>query len=333
MTETGRRLPWVDVLRIIGCLCVLCLHIEYKGGLGGNRLLALIDFFGSAGFMLFFMVSGMLALSSPRPLDAFLYSKLRRIVVPTVVWTLVYLLANVLAGRLDWMGLVHRVALMPLEPQVPQFWYLYVMMGIYLLTPVLSHWLAQASRRQVEFYLCVWLVTLFLPFLPLSKPSAITHPLFYFQGYLGVVLLGYYFHRYIAVAPFRWWLWLLALVLVTLPLWVRVTGLRWELISGYLSPNMLGLSCILFLLVRCIRWPSFSHKVLSVLGQASYGIYLMHMVVIRFFVLPVVEPLHLNYCVGIPLALALVLLISFVLVWLFSHLKYAWVLGCSLKKA
>lgn len=333
MTETGHRLPWVDVLRIIGCLCVLITHVEYTGGEGGRELMAMIDFYGLVGFMVFFIVSGMFALSSPRPLFTFLGSKLRRIVVPTVVWSLVYLLANVLAGRLDWIGFAQRVAKIPVEPQVPQFWYLYVLMGIYLLTPVLSHWLAQASRRQVEFYLCVWAVTLFLPFFPVSELSVVTHPLFYFQGYLGVVLVGHYFHRYVTVAPLRWWLWLLALVLVTVPLWSRFTGLRWELLSVNLSPNILGLSCILFLLVRSVGWPSFSHRVLSVLGQATYGIYLMHMVVIRFVVLPVIEPLHLNYWIGIPLALCLVFVISFVLVWLLSHLRCAWVLGCSLKKA
>ena len=332
MSDTSHRLPWVDVLRIVGCLCVLITHVEYAGGQGGRKLMALIDFYGIAGFMPFFMVSGMFAFSSPRPLGAFLRAKVRRIVVPTVVWSIIYLLANVFAGRLDWVGFGQRVAMIPLEPQVPQFWYLYVLLGIYLLTPVLSHWLAQASRRQVEFFLCVWLVTLFLPFLPLGELTNITHPLFYFQGYLGVVLLGYYFHRYIAVTRFRWWFWLLALVLLTVPLWARFTGISWSVFCNYLSVNMVGLSCVLFLFVRWVRWPSFSHRVLNVLGQASYGIYLMHMVIIRFVVLPVVEPLHLNYWVGIPIALVLVSVICFGLVWLLSHLKCAWILGCSLKK-
>ena len=332
MSETSNRLPWVDVLRIVGCFCVLITHVEYNGGQGGRELMSLIDFYGIAGFMPFFMVSGLFAFSSPRPLVAFLRAKVRRIVVPTVVWSIIYLLANAFASRLDWVNFGQRVAMIPFEPQVPQFWFLYVLFGIYLLTPVLSHWLAQASRRQVEFYLCLWLVTLFVPLLPLGKLTSITHPLFYFQGYLGVVLLGHYLHRHVALTRLKWWFWLLALVLLTVPLWYRFTGLHWSVFCNYLSVNMVGLSCVLFLIVRWVHWPLYSHKVLNVLGQATYGIYLMHMVIIRFVVLPVVEPLHLNYWIGIPFALVLVSLISFVLVWLLSHLKCAWILGCSLKK-
>ena len=61
MSETSKRLLWVDVLRIVGCLCVLITHVEYNGGQGGRELMSLIDFYGIAGFLRCFMVSGLFA--------------------------------------------------------------------------------------------------------------------------------------------------------------------------------------------------------------------------------------------------------------------------------
>lgn len=331
-------LPWVDVLRIIGCLCVLATHVEYAGGHGGGTLVALIDYFGIAGFMPFFFISGMFAFGRQRPMRAFFSDKLRRIVFPMVIWSVVYLMAMSLAGLMDWDGFLQRVLLIPFKPQVPQFWYLYVLVGVYLLTPVLSQWLASATRRQVEFYLLLWAVTLFVPFIDLVLPGAqdvITRfrgVLFYFQGFLGVMLLGYYLHRYVDIHRPSWWFWPVLLLLLSVPLWYGFTPVPLDLLNDYLSPNMLAISVALFIIVRCIRWPSWSHRLLNWLGQCSYGVYLMHMIVIRIAIIPLLKSLQLNYWLGMPLGVLLSGVILLLLVWLLSHLRWAWMLGCSLKK-
>lgn len=332
-----QHMPWVDVLRIIGCLAVLFIHVEYRHGAGGYILLPIIDFYGIAFFMLFFLVSGMLAFACPRPFSPFLRSKFRRIVVPMLVWSIIYLAMRAATGHLALNDLPARLALLPFKPQVPQFWYLYVLLGVYLLTPIAAHWLHHSTQRQVIFYLALWGVTLCIPlaahYCPdITSSIEVVGPLFYLQGFAGVMLLGHYMHRYVHFSHLPWWHWLITLTLGTVPIWYRLLPLPYSLLNTYLSPNMIALSCAIFVLVRQVAWPQQMHGILNFLGQSSYGVYLMHMVVILGIVNPIIEPLRLNYWIGIPLALGLTLAISLSLVWLLSHLRWAWVLGCDLKK-
>ena len=75
---------------------------------------------------------------------------------------------------------------------------MYTLIGLYLLAPVLSRWLESASRRELEFYLCLWVLTLCYPLLSLlvEVNSSDTGMLFYFQGYAGYFLIGYYLKKY-----------------------------------------------------------------------------------------------------------------------------------------
>ena len=47
-------------------------------------------------------------------------------------------------------------------------WYLYMLVGLYLIMPVIGAWLQQASRRDIRLVLYVWGVTLLLPYIKWS---------------------------------------------------------------------------------------------------------------------------------------------------------------------
>lgn len=57
--------------------------------------------------------------------------------------------------------------------EVGHLWYVYMLLGLYMIAPIISPWLKVATRKQVEFYLYVWGVTLCLPYIHLLFPSVL----------------------------------------------------------------------------------------------------------------------------------------------------------------
>lgn len=333
MARNRQHFVWVDAMRIVGCLGVLLTHCVYNNGSGGNELIALIDFYGIAGFMLFFMLSGIFAFSDERPLGAVLRSKFRRIVIPLVSWSVVYLLLYAFTGRLSWGEFPYRLLQMPFKPQIPQFWYLYIVLGAYLLSPILSQWLSHATARQVRFYLLLWVATLFVPLVCHFWPDGsmiidyFHGVLFYYQGFLGIMLLGYYLQRFVSFRRIPLWLWILGALLLLAPVLYPLTKLPFNLFNRYLSPTMVALTAVMFVVLRQVNWPSCWHRALRWIGGNTYGVYLMHMIVIKFIAWPVIEPLRLNYWLGIPLILLITLAIGLPLTSLLSHSRLSWLVG------
>jgi len=75
---------------------------------------------------------------------------------------------------------------------------MYVLIGLYLLTPILSTWLQSASRKSVEFYLLIWFIMLCYPYIKpyVSICTSNEGILYYFTGYVGYYLLGWYLRTY-----------------------------------------------------------------------------------------------------------------------------------------
>lgn len=97
-------------------------------------------------------------------------------------------------------------------------WYLYMLVGLYLVMPVLGAWLRQASQRDLQLFLAVWGAALLLPYVEVAAPLLgyagnggnmglwgvcdwnAYGTFYYFSGFVGYLVLAYYLVRY----PLRW---------------------------------------------------------------------------------------------------------------------------------
>lgn len=85
-----------------------------------------------------------------------------------------------------------------------------------MLVPVLSPWLRNAPKHEIELYLAFWLITLLYPYIGtvLDINTGETGVLYYLTGYAGYFLLGHYMSRY--TLPLKW-LWLITLLVLPMP--------------------------------------------------------------------------------------------------------------------
>lgn len=315
-TTQPRREPWLDVARCLGCLSVLVIHCPSAASNGGLARAAIEYYAVACASVLFFMISGALVFYRPvehaRP---WLKHRLGRVVIPMLVWTLVTLLVNLVAGRLLPDDFVHRLLMIPFQAQEGAFWFIYVVVGIYLAAPILAAWLARCKKRDLQLYLAIWFVSLFVPMLAYFVPEAarVTDGhygyLYHFYGYLGLAVAGYYVRRYGMFNKSPWTLAALALVLVMLPVALRATSLPTRLWSPRLSPGVVALTIVVFASIKRIptgRITSWATR----LAVFTFGVYLTHKLVIMWILRPLLGKFHLPYSIELPLMVALTALIA-----------------------
>ena len=148
-----KRIFQYDILRILACLMIVAMHSPMSGNECDGIFLSSLSYLTAPGIGLFFMVSGALLLPVKENTRLFIKKRFTKIAIPTFLWTVFYLCCNV------WLKneplTLRAVLSIPFSAQGnPVLWFIYTLLGLYLLAPILSRWLAICSRRELEFYLC-----------------------------------------------------------------------------------------------------------------------------------------------------------------------------------
>lgn len=315
-----RRDITLDAIRLIACLMIVLMHSPMPGLGTSGAVLSGISYLTAPGIGLFFMVSGALLLKvkvgESFETKSFLRRRFTKILVPLVFWSIV-----------GWVLEQYGVK----NTELDILWFMYCLAGMYLLTPVLSRWLSVASIKEVEFYLLLWFVTLCVPFVKLFTPvnESDTSWLYYFHGYVGYYVLGFYLQNYwghrwsarrkiVLSVVFICVSVILPIVLLMLNMEVDFYSLFW-----YLSVTV-ALQCVVWwsvvkrLMRNVAKLPSFVVE----LSRLSFGIYLIHILVMRNVLWKTEWMQGQNGIVQIVVCTFLTFVISVLISWGISKIKY-----------
>ncbi|MCH5331209.1 MAG: acyltransferase family protein [Alistipes sp.] len=226
LIQTQHRNVWMDWARVIACFMVLIVHSTepfYFGGEGAQILsrnealwTAVFNTFVRSCVPLFVVISAWLQLPVQRTTGDFLRRRAVRVVIPFVVWTVVYTLV---LG--DGEGINFRNLLFNFNYPSAHLWYVYMLIGLYLLMPLLSPWAERVGKRELQFYIVLWLLTTLLQLVRdwiggaptviyglSGVPRQVLFPLwgesswntyglfYYFSGFIGYMLLGLYMRKF-----------------------------------------------------------------------------------------------------------------------------------------
>ena len=224
---TMDREKWIDWMRVAACLMVMVVHSTepfYLGG-EGSRILtegdaywaSFFDTFVRACVPLFVVASSYLQFPLHYSTGEFLRRRALRVLVPFICWTIVY--ALVWGEPVDNL----RSLLLNFNYAAGHLWFVYMLVGIYLLMPMLSPWAERVGKRELQFYLLLCFATTLIPFVralaadgaapviygPTGIPNRALYPLwgeaswntyglfYYLSGFIGYLLLGLYLRRFV----------------------------------------------------------------------------------------------------------------------------------------
>lgn len=306
-----QRVVFLDWLRVIACFMVMVVHASecvYSNDYSfsfpselGRWSVCLINGFVRPAVPLFLMASAYLLVPLRTDTGTFFRKRLTRVVIPFVLWLVLYAVLPAAWGETTLDGAMSNLAQIAINfiPRASHLWFIYMLLGIYIIMPVLTPWLERVSRREEECYILLWLFTTLFwhaheifgdvfgecwwnPF-----------PLFYYvSGYVGYVLLAHYIRKYldwnirktltIALPCF--------LVGYAMCIWsfytrsftvaeVRLLELSWQTTS--FAPALMSFGA--FMLIKQINYSGrrVYGAVISI-SAVSYGMYLMHMLVLPY---------------------------------------------------
>lgn len=361
------RIIWVDVLRFIAIFMVICIHCSDPFNVSPEaRSNPEFNFWGSiyGSFLrpcvpLFVMITGLLLLPTNMSLGSFYKKRLLRIAVPFLVWSVLYNLFPWVTGVLglsptiisdvfayaspdasqSFGDAMKNIALIPFNFNVytVPMWYLYMLIGLYLYMPFFSVWIEKATISQKKVFLGIWALTLFLPY----AYTFFSHELFglsawntfgtfyYFAGFNGYLLLGYFLAKDVRV-----WNWAKTLA-VSVPLFVvgyiatyigfkamtanpNCTEQEMELFFLYCSPNVVLMTIAVFLLIRQVKFSSPKLiAIFSNITKCGLGIYLVH-----YFVVGLGYAIADALTIPISIKIPITAIIVFAICWTFVSLCY-----------
>jgi surface polysaccharide O-acyltransferase-like enzyme len=212
MNDTRTRILWIDIIRIIAIAMVIEMHagdsIVYGWGKAPIRNGANISWWltgvtfksiASVCVPLLFMLSGYLLLSSQDQIFTFFKKRLTKIVIPLIVWAILYMWWDgVFLESTSTLKAIKLAIRNILEGNVHyHLWFLYVLLGLYLVTPIMRRFAQSASDGELLFFIGLWIFSTTVFYL-LQQLREINISLFaqpYVSGYLGYYLAGYYLGR------------------------------------------------------------------------------------------------------------------------------------------
>ena len=287
----------------------------------------IINFF-RIGVPLFLMLSGALSLGRDWTIRSFLSKRLPRIVYPFIFWLLflsmMLVLINSFIHPLKIHGLYSRITVGALGKNnyFYQDWFFWMILGTYLIMPVFNKWIQHSEMKELEYFLCIWLITCLFDF-TLKMPFPVK--LIYFTSPIGLVVLGYYL-RYTDSELFNKKYFAILLILFSIgPM--RICSYHYSNLSYVYRFDRYAISMALNAAGVFLLFKNFNFNPKGILrdfirkvAQYSYGIYLIRIAVLSVTIELFEKTMPYNLW-----TISLVLITLFVpmgILYLFSHVPY-----------
>lgn len=328
IAQERQHYAWVDILRVLACFMVVLAHAcdAFVGQFDTDRTAFLsgvaVGSFVRASVPLFVMMSAVVLLPLRRPTSVvdFYKKRIGRLILPLIFWSVVlpvmmwayYIHINPSTGNamLSAEGYTSSAMwtklttwMININYDTTPLWYLYMLVGLYLVIPVIDGWLQMASKHDIRCVLFVWLCAMLLPWFKMAAPllgyvgnfgnmgiwgECDWNPygtFYYMSGFAGYVVLAYYLKTW----PIRWSGRKMAAIL--LPMFILGYAITFtgfliiqvyypgdyaylEIIWYFCSLNVWMMTAPLFIAVQ--RYAANCRIDIKRLAALTFGIYLCH---------------------------------------------------------
>jgi len=314
------RIKYLDLLKTIAIIGVVVIHsaaplVDYSST--GSYDWWIGNIYDSAfrtGVPLFFMVSGALLLNrNSISLKDFYLKKTLPLVIAFVFWSAVYFIQRNLPYP-ESFTLSNFIKSMISGSVFGRLWFLYTIIGLYLVTPFIKTFVKNASEKELKAYLVLWFSsTVGIDFLKHFYNLEVALDLSLVYGYVGYFIMGYYFsNRNFKINIKKSLLVLAVLNVITT---VGTYGLSVEnsennlYFYGNLSPNIILITVLLFLVIKT-SVTGKSSNLLKEISTNSLGIYVIHTFVMNYLRSVKIDEHLFNPVVGVPILVILTFSIS-----------------------
>ncbi|MBF0598346.1 acyltransferase [Faecalibacter rhinopitheci] len=331
------RVQYFNNLRAVACFLVILTHSAMPAlNPAFGLFMMLFSFISSPSSELFVTLSS--SLLAPTKLGMFEFYKKRfsKLLGPFIFWSLIILLIGYFNHSFTFAETITKLILLPIQPVTGVYWFIYVIIGLYFIIPILSPWLQKANKGELRFIISLWILTLILPYTNLifnKEIYSITGSYYfitsYLGGFVGYLFLGVYLRKFPIHVKSKF-----ALFYKLFPLFI---GALLPYFYGYifnrealdmvrenLSLSSAFLVTIIFTFFQNIQLNTLLEKLFNNIAKYSFGIYLIHIIVVRDIIWKVLENHRLPHpIIETPIIAIISLICSFLIVKILSLMPYS----------
>ena len=356
--QPQKRIIWLDVLCLVALLMVIAGHSVdmYNATPQDNPMNGFWGaFIGSLmrpSVPLFAMMTGLLLLPVRESAGDFYRRRIPRVLVPMVIWSAIYYLVPWLTGVLgmdlsvvsilypfefspsqDFGDALHNIAMIPFafNGYTTHMWYIYMLIGLYLIMPFFSAWIEKNDRTLVRTFIIMWCCSLMLPYLSqILSPDLFGRcawnefgTFYYFAGFAGYLLLGHLLgkgnplpsRKIIAMGAM---LYFAGYIITYTGFSSMIVQYSYEqepelieMFWQFCSPNVALMAIGMFLAAQRVKIHSErAQRALANITKCGFGIYLMHYILLGPIIL-LLLPLGLPT----PVCVIVTVILVFLLCW------------------
>lgn len=308
--ETSFSLP-VDLIRTVGIFMVIMLHAsnEYYTAIYTQPGVLLdpvtasywwtatvYKFFNLSCVPLFIMLSGALLLQPSKinePIKVFLKKRAKRIGIAYAFWSVIYLawgfLISDMPVTLD--NVFQAIMWGFFTGPWYHFWFLYLITGLYLITPVLRVVVANKDHNVIRYLIILWFIGVaVMPLVELISGFALNAGVFIWGGCIGYFVLGEHLPKVRIRPAILYALFVIGFISTLSSTWAMhflfPSLEQYYFFFDYLSANVIITSVAIFMILLRFKpdWPGSNHphlsKILRLISKNTLPIYLLHVIIL-----------------------------------------------------
>ena len=269
----------IDIIRIFAFVFIVFLHtLNRQFGvdvwMGGYAII-------SIGVNLFIMISGYLLLDKTEEAIVFFKKRILNILPLFLVFNIIYIYFR-------------KIPIMPVLKgktiSASHFWYIYMILGLYLLTPWLQKVLKYAEKETLFVVFLWFLCNILNPYLRYFNLAEIPFSNFPLTGFIGYYILGYFVKKYdnkVKRASF-----ILIIVIYALGFLLSFLSTKYVLavtgkrVSDFFDKNSLG--TFIMTLSFFVFWCKFNFskrdRIIKIVADSTYFAFLVHLIVLHLII-------------------------------------------------
>lgn len=328
----SKRMVWIDLLKILACFLVIINHcigniFNFSKEINTTIFYCINFSLCKIAVPIFIMITGALLLNKNSNYRDML-KKILRIIIPLLLLSYIIYIKN------NDFNIINFVKSFLKEPVIYPYWYLYMLISLYLVTPFIQKMIANFNNKD---FICFILVCLIFPLLFETSFKIFNYSIsnmFYicvFSKIIGIYVLGYFLstcnikkmYKNISIISF---IMLMILYFLTFYIpYIKVGQISYLFDNYDCLFAVIGGACIFYLFRYIFKKENYKYfKIISIVSSCTFGIYLFHYLfintILRIDIIQLV--FKYNLYLGIYLLEIIAFLVSFIITYLLKQIPY-----------
>jgi peptidoglycan/LPS O-acetylase OafA/YrhL len=276
MLMEGQRFNNIDIAAGIAIILVVFGHMHFPELMKVKWYMDVREFVYKVHMPLFIFLSGFVAFLSASKVNfedsgnywSFIGKKGRKFIPAYLFFGILAIALDIIIYHKSFHDITPALAallLYPIKGSAGFIWYLYVLLGFYLITPLLTK---LKQKTLIALFIVSFLLT-FVPLPPHFSANLFGRYLFFFVG--GALLYKYYESLKFLIQHYGW---------IFLYLFVLA-----GIVDFTVKPLPVQLLSILFIMgilyLTLLNWGNMASKLISYIGRGSFAIYLLDSLVLN----------------------------------------------------